>query len=41
MATPKHTGKMPPALAKYHAAKGVPKTDPTTQATPPPKGKPF
>ena len=26
MAKPKHTGKMPPALAKYHQSKGVPKT---------------
>jgi hypothetical protein len=31
MAKPKHTGKMPPALAKYHQAKGVPKSPPKSK----------
>jgi hypothetical protein len=32
MATPKHTGKMPPALEKYHQQKGVPKAKPAAKA---------
>lgn len=42
MAKPKSTGKMPAALVKYHANKGVPKTPPKGKAPKPKgKGKPF
>ena len=40
MAKPKHTGKMPPALAKYHQSHGVPKSLPKGKKAKKGKAKP-